>query len=86
MSRAVLVLVALAWIWPMLIGVVDLVQSWDRLTNAQAVLTALKGRWRGTEWSAPMWLIQGGHFWTALAVCWATWRVCRQDSAEAPRT
>ena len=72
-SRAVLILVFMAWIWSALQIVIPLAWTWPSITQDTTVLDILKGKIVDQNWWLGIWLLQGAHFWTALlvgGVCW----------------
>lgn len=73
-SRAVLLLVWLAWAWQVLLVAVMLPGNWERLGGTGTLADVIQGRIKSEAWSFGLWVLQGAHFWTALVIAWACWR------------
>jgi hypothetical protein len=86
LSRAALILVALAWIWPALVLGVPLLWTWTMITAETTLLDVLKAKVVDPDWRFVVWMLQGAHFWVALLVGGACWWICRpaRQEAESP--
>lgn len=84
MSRSVLILVAMAWIWPVLLTGANLVRCWMTATADTDYTNMFNGRMPNENWSFAIWLLQGCHFWVAVMVggvcCWVSGRDCIETS------